>query len=333
MRSYFLVFVIRQLFIYNFPCANAQCGPKEIYYGSRCYEFVAAQRSFNDARQYCRDKSYDLASIHDLYVNNFLAKEAGIELDSTYNFYYIGLNKISLQNWQWTDGTSVDFTNWLAGEPSGSGQCSVQRIDDGKWMTYPCQSSLPFLCSGPSSGMNSSTPRVTQTTRKSTTVKTATSQAIQTTPTPAKSCKSGYTYFAKTDMCYAMQVVYYSEDDAQGFGSIHSYEEDCFVRDLAINFINSLGDCMTDWKYYTYWLFYIKNDGNGNCICENGEPFDYHPPEIEPFDCTEYPDRVGVMSYVNKTNLYDEWGYTFDDDWWSLPERCRTVMSKITPLN
>ena len=78
-------------------------------------------------------------------------------------FVYIGLNdKDEEGTFAWTDGTPVDYTNWMGSEPRQDRQDLMQREDGvfiwdrkdvGKWNDVNEQSRIligPFICKQPS---------------------------------------------------------------------------------------------------------------------------------------------------------------------------------------
>ena len=59
--------------------------------------------------------------------------------------HYIGLEKDD-DDWEWEDGTDVDYTNWREGEPNGSGECVSMETDDDKWKDTDCDEKLNYVC-------------------------------------------------------------------------------------------------------------------------------------------------------------------------------------------
>ncbi|PAV79956.1 hypothetical protein WR25_13007 [Diploscapter pachys] len=163
--------------------------------------------------------------------------------------------------------------------------------------------------------------------------KTSTNRPVTS---PPANCQAGYSYFSKTGMCYQMQLANFTDDEYDSFvayhnGSIHSFEEDSFVRDLAINYLRALG-CFSDWNYYSYWISDLISDGNGNCIWKNGQPFDYSNQVSEPYDCTYNDADISIDTITNKTTLNNVWGYPSDADWFHIPDKCKSILSKRAPL-
>ncbi|CAJ0952947.1 unnamed protein product, partial [Mesorhabditis belari] len=76
------------------------------------YKFIDQRMTFDEAEAYCGGRKSHLVSIHSQEENDFvwkLPKNVGSE-----SLFWIGLKR----NWnkenafEWTDGSSVDFTNW-----------------------------------------------------------------------------------------------------------------------------------------------------------------------------------------------------------------------------
>ncbi|XP_046582031.1 mannan endo-1,4-beta-mannosidase-like [Haliotis rubra] len=110
--------------------------------------FVAAEQleiidkpvSFPEAEKACVAKGGHLASIHDRNHNDRL-KDICRGSGSPHNCW-IGL-KNDGQDWKWTDGTSLDYTMWHAGNPTtvtGSLCAAIVRqySDVGEWISESC---------------------------------------------------------------------------------------------------------------------------------------------------------------------------------------------------
>lgn len=62
---------------------------------------------------------------------------------------WIGLHKP--EEWSWSSGTTVAYTNWQNGEPNLSqvdGACATLSTTTSKWNYANCSQLLPFFCSG-----------------------------------------------------------------------------------------------------------------------------------------------------------------------------------------
>ncbi|EPB72146.1 lectin C-type domain protein [Ancylostoma ceylanicum] len=98
------------------------------------YRDVPAWRPFEDAENYCRNKSAHLVSIHSDAENEFVnqvlkeAEERSLSasvvelLEKGKTKVWIGLKQVgnSVEDMSWTDGSPYDFANWAWGEPKNS---------------------------------------------------------------------------------------------------------------------------------------------------------------------------------------------------------------------
>ena len=54
--------------------------------------------------------------------------------------------------YKWSDGSAVDYTNWMDGEPNnykGNEDCTVYWTDDKQWNDYSCYATANFICAIP----------------------------------------------------------------------------------------------------------------------------------------------------------------------------------------
>ncbi|KAK5969033.1 C-type lectin-1 [Trichostrongylus colubriformis] len=93
-----------------------------------CYKNFLWAKSFHHAEEMCREFGGHLASIHSAEENTFMTNlvMTGYVVTKSNYHTWIGLIKEG-RNWKWTDGSSVDYTNWFPGQPDGVGggvQCA-----------------------------------------------------------------------------------------------------------------------------------------------------------------------------------------------------------------
>ena len=67
-----------------------------------------------------------LASIHDVFEDEKLSSF------QSSNTAFIGLKKFAEDNWQWSDGTKANFTDWEEGQPR-DGECAVMHKNGNWW--------------------------------------------------------------------------------------------------------------------------------------------------------------------------------------------------------
>jgi len=89
-------------FVYPSPC-----------YGNSCYYKTPSQMTWDEANTTCLGLGAELASIHSLEENTYLYILCGPE-----NSCWHGFNDAAVEDeWEWSDGSNVEFTNWENGEP------------------------------------------------------------------------------------------------------------------------------------------------------------------------------------------------------------------------
>uniref|UniRef100_A0A7I5EA64 C-type lectin domain-containing protein n=1 Tax=Haemonchus contortus TaxID=6289 RepID=A0A7I5EA64_HAECO len=146
------------------------CPSEWTYFASTdsCYKTLFGA-NFYEAEQSCQVAGSHLASIHSSAEDRFVAGMAktGEAYTNPNSLTWIGLWQpgypISIQ-WTWTDGTSLDYTAWAAGEPNnadGNEHC-VQFYSDHegtdpskdpqfqKWNDYYCNDAMrAYVCKKP----------------------------------------------------------------------------------------------------------------------------------------------------------------------------------------
>lgn len=104
--------------------------------------FVADGKSWQDARDHCRDLSSDLVGIQSAEKNE------AVRNASSSQTVWIGLFKDA---WRWADGSGSSFRYWRRSQPNYlEGQDCVAAIfvHEGKWNDLPCTGKRRFFCQG-----------------------------------------------------------------------------------------------------------------------------------------------------------------------------------------
>ncbi|KAJ8038616.1 Macrophage mannose receptor 1 [Holothuria leucospilota] len=122
--------------------ADQNCPGEWFRYSDFCFFVDTTKRIFRDAKRACRTRGGELASIHSEEEQSFVYSILREDVQS----YFIGLTfDTQTQTWNYTDGTTLDFTNWYPTMPDG-GQfetcVEVYFYHDGKWNDVSCFS--PF---------------------------------------------------------------------------------------------------------------------------------------------------------------------------------------------
>ncbi|CAJ0923679.1 unnamed protein product, partial [Mesorhabditis belari] len=109
------------------------------------YKFIDQRMTFDEAEAYCGGRKSHLVSIHSQEENDFvwkLPKNVGSE-----SLFWIGLksNPNKENAFEWTDGSSVDFTNLKVGWPDSKSHALLWSLD-GKWTVWSPTDQFRFIC-------------------------------------------------------------------------------------------------------------------------------------------------------------------------------------------
>ena len=115
-----------------------------------CYKLFTVKKQWIQAHHSCVrvDGRAHLASIN-RRNNDFVLKY--VKNASKDYRIWLGLFKLTGDTWLWTDGTTLDFSNWGRGQPSNSNKnehCGHlwPRMAGGKWNDIACKTYLIYLC-------------------------------------------------------------------------------------------------------------------------------------------------------------------------------------------
>ncbi|XP_037342940.1 C-type lectin domain family 4 member M-like isoform X1 [Pungitius pungitius] len=133
------------------------CPPGWTFMNLLCYYFpfseVMQHRSWNEARQFCRNQGGDLAVVD--------TREKLMAITSLINNYqrpsgprgfWIGLTDVEEEgSWKWLDGTRLIEGYWNDGEPNNSGNedCGATYPNTNPfkaWNDAPCNHGLKWIC-------------------------------------------------------------------------------------------------------------------------------------------------------------------------------------------
>ncbi|CAJ0924094.1 unnamed protein product, partial [Mesorhabditis belari] len=109
------------------------------------YKFIARPMTFDEAEEYCASQKDHLVSIHSQEENDFVQKLAKNVTSSL--VFWIGMkrNPNKENAFEWTDGSSVDFTNWKVGEPDSNTHAYLWS-NTGTWEAYSPTKQYRFIC-------------------------------------------------------------------------------------------------------------------------------------------------------------------------------------------
>jgi hypothetical protein len=103
-------------------------------------------QSFDAGEAFCRKYNATLVSIRSIAENQFLQNwlyNLGITI-------WIGLSRtlsVPFDEWEWTDGSPVDFTQWYE-PPQFGDDCAyfAPRANPARWFAEKCDKTLDIVC-------------------------------------------------------------------------------------------------------------------------------------------------------------------------------------------
>merc|ERR550532_1099162 len=105
--------------------------------------------SFFEATNWCNDNGGHLASLHSSQQNAVISRLTSL---GNIRLLWLGMNRLDLGPWQWTDGTPVDYINWARGEPNDHHfvqLCVNFYGSNGFWNDDNCGDKNGFVCVKP----------------------------------------------------------------------------------------------------------------------------------------------------------------------------------------
>ncbi|KAK2863304.1 hypothetical protein Q5P01_002837 [Channa striata] len=120
------------------------------YIDGACLKYVPKPMTWGRAERNCRSMGAHLASV--LNINKYHAIQNMIA-DATHDYKEAWIGGSDAQHegvWLWSDGETMQFTNWCPGEPNnalGSQHCIQMNYGDQKcWDDQRCETHLPSVC-------------------------------------------------------------------------------------------------------------------------------------------------------------------------------------------
>ncbi|XP_790560.4 macrophage mannose receptor 1 [Strongylocentrotus purpuratus] len=153
--------IVNSVYSANDTDGGGACAPPWVQFEDQCYTEPAYTpanfKTWSDAKDDCRNIGGDLAIVNSPHAQAFLTAAMEYEQQDV----WIGLsNGQSNPNFTWTDGSSLNYTNWGREQPDGYPEstgtnppaCVVMmsiKTEAGKWNDQNCVRELPYYCQKP----------------------------------------------------------------------------------------------------------------------------------------------------------------------------------------
>ncbi|UMM31384.1 hypothetical protein L5515_012882 [Caenorhabditis briggsae] len=188
------------------------------YIGDLCYSIQNQKLNNQDAKNYCRGRSMNLAVLHTTLQANFLASQVRAQSGSNEAIFWIGLSRASgSSRFVWDDGTSMTWSNFDGNFPKDN-LYVAESVINGKWRTLSGDNVLLFVCSyDPRNGTQGSTATSMETTEgSSSTFSSSSTWSIPTssipmstlTSSPASSSSGSYTKSSPASSSWGTSTMY-----------------------------------------------------------------------------------------------------------------------------
>ena len=116
-----------------------------------CFRLYDDKKTWPDAQSLCRTEKATLAKLNSEDKNYFVFLQLVKLVNPSSNAVWIGLSRDSGDNFHWTDGTLVEYTNWGPGlpetkSPGNKKNSTKMNSYSGLWENEEFDFAHPFVC-------------------------------------------------------------------------------------------------------------------------------------------------------------------------------------------
>ncbi|XP_043945453.1 lectin-like [Protopterus annectens] len=150
----FLALIAGTIILHQVSQINSQhCDSGWTYVSDGWYKYIPAKMMWADAEDYCQQLSPPghLASLHSKKTEDSL-KELILNIEKSLPWTWIGGHDMFKdRKFMWTDGSPLDYTNWLSNEPNnyqGTREACMMMnyADSNQWNDAVCATPMSFVC-------------------------------------------------------------------------------------------------------------------------------------------------------------------------------------------
>ncbi|XP_078524783.1 uncharacterized protein LOC144797850 [Lissotriton helveticus] len=110
--------------------------------GLRNYTRITDEKTWVEAREYCRQNYNELAFTDNTAEHNQVVAYS----PDGQRRPWIGLYLCSGNLWRWSNSGNTSFSGWTSSPPPGDNKKACVKMDQGKWADEDCKQQRPFIC-------------------------------------------------------------------------------------------------------------------------------------------------------------------------------------------